>query len=75
MRRGLLDMVESPHISDEEQEVLGWQTTCRLYRIRENHRGGGKCKHCKRKGTSLNKSAVVLDIEQAFREELAEMEE
>ena len=77
-RNGLEKLVQrGTYFSDEEEEELGLKTTCKLYRIREDHRRKSTNGGNKKSQANVPAAAerVIDHIDREFRDELEGMEE
>jgi len=62
------------YFTDEEEDGLGFKTTSKLYRIREDYHRCRDCKNCKNKRSREDKRESSLNaIDRAFKDELDDM--
>jgi hypothetical protein len=74
-RDGLQKLVQrNSYFTDEEEDGLGFKTTSKLYRIREDYHRCRDCKNCKnRRSREEKRESSLYAIDRAFKDELDEM--
>ena len=74
-RNGLQSLVQrGTYFSDEEEEELGFKTTCKLYRMREDYRRSSMNSGNKKSRGNWATQRVMDNIERVFQDELEKME-